>query len=81
MPQTPVVPDHEMKNIFTSKTIIGQITATVGFIAVIGQTFGWFDLNPEQQTALVEGIGSVLAGIGIVLGIIGRLTVKKRLTM
>ena len=56
-----------------SKTIIGIIVAVIGMLA---SRYG-VDLAPDDQKALVDIVGQVVAVSGSVLGVYGRVTAKK----
>ena len=65
----------DVKSILASKTIWGAAMAVLG--GVLG--FLGFTVNAEDQAALVNQVPEILAGIGGIIAIWGRIVASKKI--
>lgn len=67
--------DIELKSLFASKTFWG------GFIAVLAGVLGFFgyELSPADQVSLIEAGVAIVASIGGLIAIFGRIRASKKI--
>ncbi|WP_438749445.1 hypothetical protein [Pararhizobium sp. O133] len=66
---------NELKNWYLSKTVWGGLVA---ILASCGNLFG-LDIAPEDQSGVVDGLTTLVAAVGGLVAIWGRISARTRL--